>query len=327
MHKGKNQYLGREIANINYGQGGWVHVTPVANDIFIAGKGDEVFPIDAVADAGGGTDTWFSSKDHGIETGEELTITGTVNYGTTASPNLTTVTDVEKDRFKTADNYTAESFGAKATATITVNDYSLVYNQGSNPNRGYIKFTDSLGRITTITAHKESFLTSQGEFSGPSSNMLTATLIKNAIEAVGVGITASVVSNVVTVTQDLVGPEGNTFISTNLDGAEIDEYFSGGLNTKGQATYLPNPIFYYPEYDYFLGIKNYPTVDNDQSTGSCPLLRLELTPLVDSGIEISKADTGSVVDVYLQAGQAIFGAFTKIKIKSAVGCSAAIYRN
>ena len=95
IHKGKLQYSGQEIANINAGQGGWFHSTPVANDIYVAKP--NIFKNKIITEfrdgpAGDGSDTYVYANGHGFVNGDKVIISDSTNYDN--SDQTLTISDV-----------------------------------------------------------------------------------------------------------------------------------------------------------------------------------------------------------------------------------------
>ena len=107
------------------------------------------------------------------------------------------------------------------------------------------------------------------------------------------------------------------FIWTENPTGHNDKFIAGEGNDA-------DPIWYYPDVEFWSGIKCYPTVDS--STGTT-IATVVLTPLEDDLIDQSAADNpGSDIEIKLQSGQSIFGAFKSIEVTSVTNGTLIIYK-
>ena len=85
-----------------------------------------------------------------------------------------------------------------------------------------------------------------------------------------------------------------------------------------------DPLWYYPDVKFWSGVKVFPTTDAD---GNGTLVEFALTPYDTNHIDESKADTpGSVINIKLQAGQQLLGAFKNVTIVSSAEATVILFK-
>jgi hypothetical protein len=340
MHKGKYQYIGPEISNINMFQSGMYFATPHVGDIHKAGTQGELNIVN-VADgpAGNGSDTWISIGYHDFKVLDKIWIKGTTNYNTAVTdgaPNSgVDVTAIESQRIAVGLSYTAETFGTKAQCTISVNDAVSVYNM---KDFGSFIFTDVRGNQHIASHNVNGQLNpADGEYLfSAAGDTITATIVSQVFDNKfkgGYFPTASASGNKITLTQPIPGEIGNTSCKSNQSGLTITN-FTGGAESTGKVAMYETPhtgsltgdMFEYPNDEYFIGVMCYPTVDGDQTATNAPLLDVQLTPYDEDLWSVSKAESVSEPRIALQQGQGIYGAFKRVRVRAQKNCRMALIK-
>ena len=315
VHKGIRHYSGVEAGNINLGQGGWIHTTPVALDTFYSNSSFEKKKIIGFADgpAGNASDTYVTAPDHGFVDGDKILIDNSTNYD-----------DGDLNKVVKANGFTITNPGTYTSAEVAGGLAVIIQAPGGGGVVAtadcHISGTSPNIKLTSIV------LTSQG--SGYSSvPTLTFTTASTS------GDTAAATASLTEIpfsgeTHTVANATKDRFSIAHAYTAEDPaEVYTKRADINSTAAKSSNPNFYYDDIDFFTGVKCFPTVDNSQSTGAAPLLTVALEPLDTDLIDQSKADSpGSVIPIKLQGGQSIFGAFKKIKVISAVACTMALYK-
>lgn len=314
VHKGIRHYSGAEAGNINLGQGGWVHATPVANDIFYSNSSFDNVKITGFADgpAGNTSDTYVTAPDHGFVAGDKILINNSVGYD-----------DGDVNKVVKANGFTITNPGAYTSAEVA-GGLAVLF---SSPGGGGVVATANCNISGTTPNIKLTgfVLTNQGSgySSAPTLTFTTA----------GGGDTATATASLTEIpfsgeTHTVANVTKDRFSIAHAYTAEVPvDVYTRRADKHATPAKSSEPNLYYDDIDFFAGIKCFPTVDGTVTTGNAPLLSVEITPLDTNLIDQSSADApGSDIPLKLQGGQTIFGAFKKIKVVSAVACTMALYK-